>query len=279
MTARLAIARVPWRARLWARRWTWAHRLSQAIFLGLLLGSRHLEVDWLTGSTASTRLLGAFHLADPLSALEVTLASRQISSGLLIAAGLLVALYALSGRVFCGWVCPLGLVLDVTDDVRRRFITQRPGRRLPRQTKYILLGLFLVISVLVSLPAFTLISPIHILSRSVLFGFGPEIALVAGIVAFDLFYSRRAWCRYLCPLGAFYSLLGRLPLVHVRIRSRGETCTACGSCTRDCPMGINVLEAEVLAGHATVTDPECTRCGTCLDNCAGGALHMGFARP
>ena len=266
-------------SRVRARRWTWAHRLSQAIFLALLIVSSHSGINWLTGSTSATRVLGVLHLADPLSALEVTLASRQFTTSLLVAAGILFVLYALMGRAFCGWVCPLGLILDLTDDFRRRFITRRTGPRLPRQLKYILLGLFLVISLLTRVPAFTLISPINIFSRNLIFGFGPEIVLVIGIVAFDLFFSRRAWCRYLCPLGAFYSLIGRFPILHIRIRDRGATCTLCGVCTRDCPMGINVLKYEVLPKHSTVTDPECTRCGTCLDNCDGGTLHLGLASP
>ena len=281
MTVGLPTPRVRRRSRLWERRWTWAHRLSQALFLGLLVAGRHLEPRGLTGSTASTLLLGTVHLTDPLSALEVTLASRQLLPALWIGAGLLLAVYALSGRLFCGWVCPLGLVLDLTDDLGGRFMRRgpdrRPDRRLQRRTKYVLLGLFLALSASVSLPVFTLISPIHALSRSLVFGLEAGLVLVAGIVAFELFYSRRAWCRDLCPLGAFYSLLGRRAVVHVRIRNAGRSCTECRLCTRDCPMGLPVLETEVLAGHAVVGDPECSRCGTCLDDCPGGVLHLGVA--
>ncbi len=265
--------------RLRARRWTWAHRLSQAGFLALLLASRYLEVNWLAGSASSTKLLGVLHLADPFGALEVMLASRQISLSLLIAAGIILILYALLGRVFCGWICPLGLVLDLTDDVRQRFVSRKRGKQMSRQIKYVLLGIFLVLSLLIGLPAFTLVSPINILTRNLIFGFGPEILLVVGIVAVDLFYSRRAWCRYLCPLGAFYSLLGRFAIFHVRIRNQGEACTMHAHCTRSCPMGINVLKGEVLAKHTVITDPECTRCGVCIEGCEGELLNVGLAPP
>ncbi len=266
-------------ARLRARRWTWAHRLSQAGFLALLLASRYLKVHWLTGSTSSTNLLGVLHLADPFGALEVMLAARQISLTLLVAAGIIFILYALLGRVFCGWICPLGLLLDLTDDIRQRFITRKRGKQMSRQIKYVLLGIFLALSLLIGLPTFTLTSPINILTRNLLFGFGPEILLVVGIVAVDLFYSQRAWCRYLCPLGAFYSLLGRFAIFHIRIRNQGEACTLRAHCTRSCPMGLNVLKGEVLAKHTIITNPECTRCGTCIEGCEGDVLNVGFAPP
>ena len=257
-------------------RWTWAHRAVQGGFLLALLLGRWAGLKLLQGSTASTRALGLVNLADPLGVLEVMLASRMIYLPLLLAGGIILAVYALAGRAYCAWICPLGLVLDLTDDVRRRFISRRKGRRFSRRIKYVALGLALLLSLLVGLPAFSLLSPINILSRNLIFGFGPEILLVLGIVAVDLLISRRAWCRYFCPLGAFYALIGRWGLLKVRVDAQG--CTRCGHCTINCPMGINVLRDHVLAGHEAITDPECTRCGTCLEGCEGNSLHLSLSR-
>ena len=261
------------------RGWTWAHRISQVIFLALLLLSRHLDFNWLTGSTAATKLLGFLHLVDPFGAIEIMLASRSFPAALWLSAGILLIIYAILGRTFCSWICPLGLVLDITEDVRRRFVSKSTGKRMSGKIKYVLLGIFLVLSLLSGIPTFTLISPINILSRNIVFGFGPEILLVLIIIAIDLFYSRRAWCRYLCPLGAFYSLLGRFAFLHIRIKDQGTSCTTCGSCIQNCPMGINLLKDDVLKGHRMINDPECTRCGTCIEDCNGGTLHLGFAKP
>ncbi len=260
------------------RGWTWANRLSKVVFLGLLISGRYLSQEWFQGNTAATRLFGVLHLVDPFGALEVMLASRQIYVDLLIGAGIILILYALLGRVFCGWICPLGLVLDLNEDIRRRFISKRDGKRLPRQIKYIALGMFLLLSLLTKLPVFTMLSPINILTRNILFGIGPEIAIVVAIIAIDLFVSRRLWCRSLCPLGAFYSLIGRFSFLHIRIRNQGASCTRCAACVIDCPMGINPLKNNVIPGNSIVTDPECTRCGTCLEGCEGGSLHLGVER-
>ncbi len=64
-----------------------------------------------------------------------------------------------------------------------------------------------------------------------------------------------------------------------RVRVTGPERLGCLHCTRDCPMGIDVLHDHVLAGHATVNDPECTRCGSCTDRCLGDILQLGFAWP
>jgi len=248
-----------------------------AFLVALLLG-RWGVVTLLQGSTSSTRLLGVINLADPFGALEIMLASRAVYLPLLLAAGIILVVYALVGRAYCAWICPLGLLLDLADELRER-LGKRRRLKFSRRIKYGLLALFLFLSLAVGIPAFTLVSPINILARNLLFGFGPEILLVVAIVGFEVAFSQRAWCRYFCPLGAFYSLLGRWGLVRVRVADRGAKCTRCGHCTLHCPMGINVLRDYVRAGRLTVGDPECIRCGVCVEGCEGGGLRLGLALP
>jgi len=268
------------------RRWTWAHRTTAAVFLLVLVLGRFDWFPWIKGSTAATRLFGFLWLADPMAALEVTLATRQFHGALVVAAGLLLIFYALVGRAFCGWVCPLGLLLDLNDDLRERLRRRRrrrgwrlPEVRLPLDTKYWLLALGLVLSAVARLPAFQLASPINILARGLVFAPGPGLLLVAGIVALE-YVSRRAWCRALCPLGAFYSLVGHFGYVLVMVDQEKEQAgKACSLCTLHCPMGIRVLEDHIQRGKLTVDDPECTRCGSCLDPCPRGSLRLGLNLP
>lgn len=267
----------------WLRRWMWARRATAALFL-LLLISAHFEwLGWLKGSTASTRVLGWFWLADPMAALEVVLASRTLHQELALAALLLVVFYALLGRVFCGWVCPLGLVLDLNDDARdrlNRWLVKR-GRRLPevhiaRRVKYVFLALVLILSLASSLPVFQLISPINILSRAMIFGVGWEWLLVLVIVALD-YSSRRVWCRAICPLGAFYSLIGMFGRIRVLIdQEKEQGQRGCGLCAMRCPMGIRVQSDYVRMDKRSVDEIECTRCGACVDPCPRSSLRLGI---
>jgi len=265
------------------RRWTWAHRATAALFLVALILGRFDWFPWLKGSTTATHLFGTLWLADPLAGLEVTLATRHLSRSLLVAASLLLLFYALAGRLFCSWVCPLGLILDLNDDLRtwvarrlRRHRRRLPNLPIPGQTKYWLLAIVLILSLVTRLPFFQMVSPINLVARSLIFAFDPALLVVVGLIAFE-YLSRRAWCRALCPLGAFYSLVGRWGRVRVLINQEKEQAgRSCGLCTLNCPMGIPVLEQHVQAGKTTVEDPECTRCGGCVDPCPRGSLRLGL---
>ncbi len=264
------------------RRWTWAHRVTAAFFLLILVLGRFDWFPWFKGSTAATRLFGILWLADPMAALEVSLATRSTHPPLLIAAGLLIIFYTLVGRAFCGWVCPLGLLLDLNAGLveRLRHWLRRWGRRLPEVhlpagTKYWLLGLAFGLSLVARLPAFQVISPINILARAFIFAPGPELLLVGAIVLLEVFVPH-GFCRALCPLGAFYSLVGRFGLVRVRIDHKREGKAHCHLCTLHCPMGIRVMEDHTLAGRQAIADPECTRCGACIDACPRKVLQLGL---
>ncbi|MEW5956873.1 MAG: 4Fe-4S binding protein [Chloroflexota bacterium] len=263
------------------RRWTWARRATAAAFLLALVLGRFDWFSWLKGSTSATRLLGLLWLADPMAVLEITLATREFMGSLLLAGGVVLLFYALLGRAFCGWVCPLGLVLDLNDELRerlRKWLGRRrlklPDYPLPASTKYWLLGLALGLALGVELPVFQLISPINILARSVIFEPGSGLLLIAGLLAAEIF-SRRAWCRSLCPLGAFYSLVGCFGLWRVQIDQATETAVPCRLCARSCPMGIPVVDKYIAAGKHSIEAMECTRCGVCVESCPRRTLQMG----
>ena len=273
------------------RRYTWAHRSTAAVFLLLLVLARHGAFPWIEGSLTSTRLFGVLPLVDPLSAVEVLLASRTWTPALLWGAAILLVFWALIGRGFCGWLCPLGLILDLNDDVRRwlqralrrygvrhhRGLLRLPEWRLARETKYWLLAACLLLSLLASVPVFTTVSPINVVALAFVFSPGIELSLVAAIIALE-HVAPRAFCRALCPLGAFYALVGRFGRLAMRSDPDHAGKLICRQCTLHCPMGIEVLHDHVLAGHEKVDDPECTRCGSCADVCRSDVLYLGFSR-
>ena len=286
------------------RRWTWLRRSSAGVFLVLLLLGCFHWFPWFKGSTTATLALDLMPLADPLAAVEVMLASRGWHVRLLIGAGLLLAFCVVMGPVFCGWVCPLGLVLDLNHGLRERIRRlsgkrRRPtvSRRIPSQIKYGVLGLVLGFSLTGHVPAFQTVSPINIVAWSAqsaiaagrlaqaesvsgdwweyLMPLGPALLLVFGIVAVE-YFSPRLWCRCLCPLGAFYALFGRFAWLRVRIDTAEAGKMPCEQCTRHCPMGIRVMEDYFYAGAASLDHPDCTRCGACVDACPRGILKLGF---
>ncbi len=262
------------------RRWTWLHRLTAAAFVGLILLGAFGGEEWFSGSTTSTHIVGTLPLADPLAALEVMLASRSLPRTLVLGTGILVAVAILLGPIFCGWVCPLGLVCDLNQDVnrflRRRLRLRLPEWRLPPETRYLMLGLAAGLSLAGGLPVFQTVSPINLIAWVLAFRITPLLFAAVGLLLLAEHFAPRLWCRSLCPLGALYAALGRFGRLKVWINPQLAGKTPCRQCTMNCPWGIRVMEDYSLAGKPAVLHPDCTRCGTCVDSCPRGVLRLGL---
>lgn len=88
--------------------------------------------------------------------------------------------------------------------------------------------------------------------------------LLAVIVLSVLFY--RPFCKWLCPLGAFYALLNKLSLFQMKVDK--AKCISCGECARACKMDVDVTKTP---NHA-----ECIRCGMCVRACPTGAVRFRY---
>ena len=265
----------------WYRTWATYRRLTAAAFLlCLVLGS----FAWFpfTGSTGATRLANVVPFTDPLAAIESTLTTGSLAAPALIGAGILLGAAVLFGPVFCGWVCPLGLVLDLNQSLRRVVRKRVFGRRrpapvptaIPWSIRYGVLGVVIGFALFAGVPAFQTLSPINLLARSILFASLWGLVAVAGLVVLE-WAVPRLWCRALCPLGAAYSLVGRFGLLRVRV-DPAYAGKPCRQCSTRCPMGIPVMENYAMAGRRSVTDPGCIRCGDCVDACPTAALRLGL---
>jgi ferredoxin-type protein NapH len=245
----------------------------------MLAGQVH-SMTWFQGSPTGARWFGLLPFVDPLAALEVGLASGRLSTTVLLGATACILIGLLLGRVFCGWLCPLGLLLEWNGELRYRMqpalkgtAFALPSWTLSRSVGFLLLLICLSISLLSSVPVFTMFSPINLLVVT------PGSMPVFGLtLVFSLFvlewFVPRGFCRAICPLGALYSLLGRWAILRVHVV--GPERLACRQCSLRCPMGIAVMEEYVQAGARSVDDPHCTRCGTCTDVCLGQILRLGF---
>ena len=91
-------------------------------------------------------------------------------------------------------------------------------------------------------------------------------ALVTVAVVVASIFIYRPFCRFLCPLGAIYSLFNRTAVFGVRLDKK--KCTHCGACARACKMDVRI-----------VNDRECLRCGECVSRCPTGAISCKFIAP
>jgi len=250
----------------------WPFRRLVQLSVLLLIASPLFGLEFFSGNLSAGNLLG-LEFADPLSFLQATLAARLFVPAFLGGAAAIAIFYFLTGgRSFCGWVCPVYLATELSDKLRLRLKTGERNFALTGN-RWSLLAVLLV-SPLVSLPVFEIVSPIGALSRAVTFKAWQPLALLAAILMVEVLVARRLWCRSLCPVGGFYAHLGRFSPLKVRLDRM--CCNGCGECSRVCPVE-EVLHPALRGEAARVTAGDCTRCLACIDICQPNALGIGYA--
>ena len=204
------------------------------------------------------------------------------SSGTLILVGAssalaLLILTVLFGRVFCGWVCPFGFVLDLVDKITPKRLGW-PNFLKSRMAKYGILGGAVGSSALLGYQAFCTVCPIGTLCRS--YGVqsvmqSAELAIVPVLAATEL-AERRSWCRYLCPVGATLGIASLLRLLKIVIGARKCKKFSCIQCAEVCPVGI--IDADQLREGKSPKIPmtECIMCLRCVDRCPYSAAKIRF---
>jgi MauM/NapG family ferredoxin protein len=190
----------------------------------------------------------------------------------------LVVTTALFGRVFCGWVCPLGTAMDAAHFLRHRRPTGSLVERLSSVRFWLLTALIGAAVAGVNFAAW--FDPLVMSSRALHLGHGARLNWAAAAVAWTavaaviglVFLAPRFWCRTLCPLGAALSLVARLTPYRRRV---GQSCTECGACAAGCPMG---------QSRSRNSPTECIGCRRCQATCPEQAIGFkldtsSFRRP
>lgn len=262
-------------ARLWSWRYMVLRRATQLGILLLFFGTAHWAWEWpaktplLTGNLSASEFIGLIPMADPLAALQIFLTGHVLTRETLIGVALVFGFYLLlGGRVFCAWVCPVNMVTDLAGWLRNR-LDIRAIIHIPRSVRYFVLAAALLLSAITGVAAFEWVSPVGMMHREIIFGAGFGFLALLAIFLFDLLILKNGWCGHLCPLGAFWSVVGRAG--QVRVRFDKHTCTHCGECAKVCPEP-QVLNLKKLEERGLVYSGECSNCGRCTALCPEGSL-------
>lgn len=222
----------------------------------------------------------------PIGAMQAVLGSEHKFA--FYVSGFLIFIGALFGRLVCGWLCPFGLVQDLLYKIPspkkiRTFKTDK----LLRGLKYIVLLVFVILFPLFLLDDYGTSTPWfckYLCPSGMLFGGIPLVAvnesiretagflfdyklviLIVNIIVSIIIY--RPFCKYICPLGAIYSLFNRVSVL--RLNNDKDKCIKCKRCEKACKMNIDVL--------SNLNSPECIRCGLCVESCPVESLTMKFS--
>lgn len=260
-----------------AHRWLLLRRVAQIAVLTLFLIGPWFGVWIVKGNLNYSYTLNFLPLTDPYVLLQSLLAGHAPERTALVGVAIVVAFYLLvGGRAYCSWVCPVNLVTDLAAWLRER-LGIKGGAHISRQTRYGVLAMTLVLAIVTGSIAWELLNPVSMLHRGLFFGIGAAWMVVLGVFLFDLFVSSRGWCGRLCPVGAFYSLIGKAGVVRVTAAKR-SVCNDCMDCFTVCPEPAVIkapLKGEGKGIGPVIMSPNCTNCGRCIDVCAKDVFVFG----
>ena len=224
--------------------------------------------------------------ACPIGALQAVIGSSSFRFSYYIV-GILIFIGVTLGRVVCGFFCPFGWFQELLHKIPSKKFSSKKLRYLTG-LKYVVLILFVFVLPVTVVnevgmgnpffckylcPAGILEGglPLSIVNSGIRAGLGwlftwKSCILLAVILLSVFFY--RPFCKWLCPLGAFYSLFNRISLYRLDIDK--EKCSSCELCSRKCPMDVDVLHNPNAV--------ECIRCGKCVATCPNDAIHAGFIK-
>lgn len=262
-------------ALLWSWRYIVLRRFTQLGILLLFFGTAHWawelpkKTPLLSGNLSASEFIGLVPLADPFAALQIFLSGHVLLKETVIGAAIVLGFYMLvGGRVFCSWACPVNMVTDLAGWLRGK-LDVKPLFHVNRGVRYFVLAAALVLSAVAGVAAFEWVSPVGMMHREIIFGVGMGFLALLAIFLFDLLLLKNGWCGHLCPLGAFWSLVGKTSQLKVRFDK--TTCTHCGECARVCPEP-QVLNLKKLDENGLVVSGECSNCGRCTALCPEGSL-------
>ena len=262
--------------------------LRRFVMLGILtlFVLQFVRIKILVGGLTGSVALWYVKLMDVFAYLESLVASRDFTATALIAVLPITVMYLISGRAFCGWVCPMDFLFEVTDKLRPE------GLRLKLEDKkgpgYMMALALLITSGLMNIPFFTnyishLTNFFRFLTGSLflLFKLPVEVSVVlysGGIIFFLLFLEYtfpRLWCRSLCPVGRLYGIFNKFSLIRLRFLE-GE-CGECRYCEEVCYMGVKITPN---LDKPSLRDSNCIYCGRCIEACntKGRLIRMSFRR-
>ncbi|MDR1915440.1 MAG: 4Fe-4S binding protein [Synergistaceae bacterium] len=213
-----------------------------------------------------------------------------------------IILVALLGKLWCGWICPFGLIQDWLSALRRKLgVRERmisyPIARCLAWVKYALLAGIVIMPPLVTvgvlhedfylpfcgicpgkslLPLF--IGETRYLALNydnwVTLGFSVALLTITGVMLVGMFFKDRFFCIF-CPLLALIHILK--PITALRLVKSPEACVGCGNCRRACPMEIEAVYRQ--RKSSDVQSDECLDCASCVEACPSDfALSINFLK-
>ena len=222
--------------------------------------------------------------ACPIGAFQAVVGSSKFRFSYYIT-GFLILLGVLLGRFICGFLCPFGWLQELLHKIPTKKLSTKKLKPLTYVKYAVLVVMVFLLPMLMKgdigigdpyfckylCPQGVLEGaiPLSIANSGIRAALGSLFnwklgVLITVVVLSVLFY--RPFCKWICPLGAFYALLNRVSLFQMKVDK--DKCVSCGKCARACKMDVDVTK---FPNHT-----ECIRCGMCVKACPTGAVRFRY---
>ena len=216
---------------------------------------------------------------DPLLMIIASVSGRILLPGIIFSF-CMIALTILLGRFFCGWICPLGSMIDIARLFKKKRRGLSDGANVAvRKIKFYILGIIFIFAFLgkeiasifdpiVIMGKFVSLNLIPVLTSGInYFSYAAIIFLVFLAICAASLVLQRFWCRVLCPLGAGYALFAKVS----PLRRTVEKCTKCGRCKSLCRTG-------AIKDDMDYVQSECILCMDCVYDCPAHTTRFKWGK-
>ena len=246
--------------------------------------SFNVDIQMLEGTLNGSRFLG-FHLIDVFTTMQLFLATNHLTINMIIGTVTIIIVYILiGGRTYCAWVCPYGLFSEIAEKLNNTLVEKKiiKARDFDHRVRYIFWAIFLVLAFTSGYLVFETFNVVGILSRMVAYGWSIALVWVLAILVVETLFSRRAWCRYVCPIGTTYGLMGPISATRIEWNDNCDHCMVCHDVCFESQV-LDLTKAKYSKENEEkgvktqyVTGADCTLCGRCIDVCHADALNFEF---
>jgi len=261
------------------KRWITVIAIHFLFFISFFIDMQVLE-----GTLSGSRFLG-FHLIDPFMTLQMFLATYHMPINMLIGILTIIIVYLLiGGRSYCSWVCPYGILSEIGEKWNDYLVSKKliKSRKLDYRVKHIFWAIFLSLSFISGYLVFETFNVVGILSRAVTYGWSVALLWVLTVFLIEVFYARRAWCSYVCPIGTTYSYISKGSALKVEWDDSCDHCMVCHDvCFENQVLELTKVKYDKQREKAGIKKQfvignDCTLCGRCIDVCHQDALNFKF---
>lgn len=262
-----------------AKRWIVITIVHLMFFLSFAI-----DVQLVEGTLNGSRVLG-FHMIDVYTTMQVYLATYHMPINMVIGTTTILFIYLLiGGRTYCSWVCPYGLLSEIGEKLNSILVKKKiiKAREFDNRVRHVFWVIFSVLAFVSGYLVFETINVVGILSRFIAYGWSIALVWVLAVLLVEIFYSRRAWCRYICPIGTTYGYIGAVSATRIEWNDNCDHCMVCHDvCFENQVLEITKAKyAKQIEEKGVKTEyissGDCTLCGRCIDVCHNDALKFDF---